>query len=124
MERPEGVGGAVGLTWLRAQAQGARVASMRTAQYLRILQALEAGARAEEPIDESDALVEEVRELTQDALQCGGNASIFLLTELQSLDNGDLVTAVATYVEAFANQRGVISDNTARWYERGEPLGR
>ncbi len=109
---------AIGLNWLRDQAQGARVAKVIRAQELRRARALAANARVEEPIDEDSALVEEALELTQDALQCATDASAFLLSQLMSLprERGESVRA---YREAAETRRVRSSEITARWYERG-----
>jgi hypothetical protein len=117
------VSGSVGLTWLREQAQGARVRKLIAAQAARIEEALAVEARAEEPIDELEALAEEALELAADALQCQTDATTFVLIQLALL-GGDRAELVGQYLDNVADQRRISSEDSASWYQRDEePLG-
>jgi hypothetical protein len=121
LERPEVVSESVGLTWLRDQAQGARVTRMISEQELRIEQARAVEAQAEEPIDRQDALFEETAELTMDALQCDTDASEFLIQELRDGEFGPAIQALIDFSDA---PTVTSIGDVDRWYEDGaEPVG-
>ena len=133
---PQVADDAIGLNWLRQQAQGARVEKARDAQIDRDAEAAEAlaaareqhpyeewTARVEEPPELGPALAEEALELAEDALQCDTEAARFLMNELLSLD-AERAALVSAYLEASATKRVISSGISARWYESsGEPLG-
>ena len=113
---PEAVRQSVGLMWLWEQAHGARVTRMLGAQSARAEAAQAAGARVEEPIDKSAALIEEALELMADALQCATDASDFLIRELEEA-GGAPTEAVRAYREGVANKRSITSEITDPWYQ-------
>ncbi|BBX47640.1 hypothetical protein GCM10009641_18380 [Mycobacterium cookii] len=120
-ERPEGVAESVGLTWLREQAQGARVTKMIGEQNVRIEQARAVEAQAEQRTDRENAIAEETAELASDALQCDTDASEFLIQELRAGEFGSVIDDLIDYL----NAPTVTSTGDAdRWYEAGvEPAG-